>query len=172
MTAFRAIGSPLGPLRLEVSGAGLTGVRFLDELASSGEANALSVRSAEHLDHAEAELDAYFRGELERFTVAIDPRGTEFQRAVWLALGQIPIGETRSYGDIARSVGRPSAVRAVGLANGANPISIVVPCHRVIGSTGRLTGYGGGLERKRWLLEHEAHGAFEASLFAAAHTAD
>ena len=83
------------------------------------------------------------------------PIGTPFQRAVWRALREIPCGETRSYGEIARRIGRPKAVRAVGLANGANPIGIVVPCHRVIGSNGTLTGYGGGIERKRWLLAHE-----------------
>jgi methylated-DNA-[protein]-cysteine S-methyltransferase len=87
--------------------------------------------------------------------------GTEFQRAVWNALRSIPCGETLSYGALARRIGRPSAVRAVGLANGANPVGVVVPCHRVIGSDGTLTGYGGGLSRKRWLLEHESalHGA-------------
>jgi methylated-DNA-[protein]-cysteine S-methyltransferase len=106
-------------------------------------------------------LAAYFAGDL----AAIDGLplaeaiGTPFQRAVWGALRAIPCGETRSYGEQARAIGRPSAVRAVGLANGANPICIVVPCHRVIGSTGALVGYGGGVERKRWLLAHERSAA-------------
>jgi len=101
-------------------------------------------------------LDSYFAGELaaiERLAVA--PHGTPFQRMVWDALRDIPCGTTTSYGELARRIDRPAAVRAVGLANGSNPISIVVPCHRVIGSNGSLTGYGGGLERKRWLLHHE-----------------
>ena len=101
-------------------------------------------------------LRAYFGGELS----AIDDlpvvfHGTDFQRAVWRGLRTIPCGETRSYAELARQVGRPKAVRAVGLANGANPIGIVVPCHRVIGANGSLTGYGGGVDRKRWLLAHE-----------------
>jgi methylated-DNA-[protein]-cysteine S-methyltransferase len=104
-----------------------------------------------------AALAAYFAGELtaiDGLPVA-DVEGTEFQHSVWRALREIPCGETRSYGDIARRIGKPAAVRAVGLANNANPIGIVVPCHRVIGADGSLTGYGGGLDRKRWLLAHE-----------------
>jgi len=101
-------------------------------------------------------LMAYFEGELgaiEGLPVAFG--GTDFQRSVWRALTKIPCGQTCSYGDIARRIGNPSAVRAVGLANGSNPVGIVVPCHRVIGANGTLTGYGGGIERKRWLLRHE-----------------
>ena len=90
--------------------------------------------------------------------------GTPFQRSVWRALRAIPCGETRSYGDIARAIGRPSAVRAVGLANGANPIGVVVPCHRVIGAGGALVGYGGGVDRKRWLLAHERSAAHPRQL--------
>jgi len=103
-----------------------------------------------------AALRAYFAGEvtaIEGLPVAMS--GTEFQQAVWRALREIPCGQTCSYGELARRIGNPAAVRAVGLANGANPVGIVVPCHRVIGSDGTLTGYGGGIERKRWLLEHE-----------------
>jgi methylated-DNA-[protein]-cysteine S-methyltransferase len=101
-------------------------------------------------------LAAYFDGELAAIAgLRVALRGTGFQNAVWRGLLAIPCGETRSYGELARQVGRPKAVRAVGLANGSNPIGIVVPCHRVIGSNGTLTGYGGGLERKRWLLAHE-----------------
>lgn len=101
-------------------------------------------------------LDRYFAGDLAAIdTLETDPGGTPFQRECWAALRQIPAGETRSYSEQAESIGRPNATRAVGLANGANPIAIVVPCHRVVGADGSLTGYGGGLERKRWLLAHE-----------------
>jgi methylated-DNA-[protein]-cysteine S-methyltransferase len=103
-------------------------------------------------------IDAYFAGNLAAIDlIPVEAVGTPFQRAVWTALRTIPCGTTISYADLAQRVGRPSAVRAVGLANGSNPISIVVPCHRVIGSDGRLVGYGGGLERKQWLLAHENH---------------
>jgi len=101
-------------------------------------------------------LAAYFAGDREALgAVAARTAGTPFQRAVWKALRRIPAGETTTYGALARAIGRPRAVRAVGLANGANPIGIVVPCHRVLGAGGALTGYGGGLDRKRWLLDHE-----------------
>jgi methylated-DNA-[protein]-cysteine S-methyltransferase len=101
-------------------------------------------------------LDAYFAGELAAIDgIACRTAGTPFQRSVWAALRQIPVGETVSYGTLAARLDKPRAVRAVGLANGANPVSVVVPCHRVIGADGWLTGYGGGLDRKRWLLRHE-----------------
>jgi methylated-DNA-[protein]-cysteine S-methyltransferase len=101
-------------------------------------------------------LRAYFGGELAAIdAIAVETLGTSFQRSVWRALRDIPCGTTISYAELARRIGRPASVRAVGLANGANPISVVVPCHRVIGSDGTLTGYGGGIERKRWLLVHE-----------------
>jgi methylated-DNA-[protein]-cysteine S-methyltransferase len=101
-------------------------------------------------------LEAYLAGDLESLqALVVRTGGTAFQRAVWAALRRIPAGETRSYGELAAQLNRPGAMRAVGMANGANPISIVVPCHRVIGADGSLTGYGGGLPRKRWLLEHE-----------------
>jgi methylated-DNA-[protein]-cysteine S-methyltransferase len=102
-------------------------------------------------------LASYFEGDLRVIdSLPVKTGGTPFQREVWAALREIPCGTTWSYADLARRIGRPSAVRAVGLANGANPVGIVVPCHRVIGSNGTLTGYGGGIERKRWLLDHEA----------------
>jgi methylated-DNA-[protein]-cysteine S-methyltransferase len=101
-------------------------------------------------------LDAFFAGDVDTIdTLAVHTGGTEFQRRVWAALRRIPAGTTTSYGQLAATIGRPDAVRAVGLANGANPAAIVVPCHRVIGADGSLTGYGGGIERKRWLLAHE-----------------
>jgi methylated-DNA-[protein]-cysteine S-methyltransferase len=102
------------------------------------------------------QLKDYFAGGLTRFDVPLELAGTDFQRRVWSELQRIPYGETISYGELARRLGQPAAVRAVGLANGRNPIAIVVPCHRVIGADGSLTGYGGGLERKAWLLDHEA----------------
>ena len=102
-------------------------------------------------------LDAYLAGDIRAIdTIPVETRGTDFQRSVWTALRDIPAGQTVSYGALAKTIGRPSAVRAVGAANGANPVSVVVPCHRVIGHDRSLTGYGGGLERKRWLLAHEA----------------
>lgn len=102
-------------------------------------------------------VHAYFQGEFAIIdSLSVDVGGTPFQRAVWRALRAIPAGRTMSYAELARHIGRPSAVRAVGRANGANPISVVVPCHRLVGTNGSLTGYGGGLERKRWLLAHEA----------------
>jgi methylated-DNA-[protein]-cysteine S-methyltransferase len=107
------------------------------------------------LDDARRELDAYFAGRLRTFSIPLAPNGTEFQRRVWSALCDIPFGTTISYADLARRLSKAAAVRAVGAANGRNPIPIIVPCHRVIGSDGSLTGFGGGIARKRWLLEHE-----------------
>lgn len=102
-------------------------------------------------------VEAYFTGDLRALDgVAVKTGGTAFQKAVWAALRAIPVGETRSYGQLAAAIGSPKAVRAAGLANGQNPIAVIVPCHRVIGANGTLTGYAGGLERKRWLLAHEA----------------
>ncbi|MGK5556669.1 methylated-DNA--[protein]-cysteine S-methyltransferase [Actinomadura kijaniata] len=107
------------------------------------------------------QLAAYFAGELTEFDLPLDPRGTAFQRRVWDVLRTIPYGETVTYGQIAEELGNPNASRAVGLANGRNPIGVIIPCHRVIGSTGGLTGYGGGLERKRFLLDLELRHRFE-----------
>jgi methylated-DNA-[protein]-cysteine S-methyltransferase len=104
------------------------------------------------------ELAEYFEGKRRDFTIPLDPVGTEFQRAVWRGLCDIPLGETRTYGALARDLGRPKASRAVGAATGRNPISILIPCHRLVGSKGALTGFAGGLETKRWLLAHEGAG--------------
>jgi len=101
------------------------------------------------------QLAEYFAGDRRAFDLPVAPRGSEFQELVWRALVEIPFGETRSYGQLARSIGQPTASRAVGAANGRNPIAIIVPCHRVIGATGALTGYAGGMAAKRWLLDHE-----------------
>ncbi|HEY90110.1 MAG TPA: methylated-DNA--[protein]-cysteine S-methyltransferase [Thermoflexia bacterium] len=115
------------------------------------------------LTAAQEQLAAYFAGSEREFGLPLDLRGTPFQRAVWIALLQIPYGETRTYGEIAAAVGRPAAARAVGQAVGANPVSIIVPCHRVLGAGGTLTGYGGGLQRKRGLLQLE-HAAFQGEM--------
>jgi methylated-DNA-[protein]-cysteine S-methyltransferase len=118
--------------------------------------DAVSLRAAARRSHAADALAAYFAGDLDAIeSLAAETNGTAFQRTVWTALRAIPAGRTTSYGALAAAIGRPHAVRAVGAANGANPIAIVIPCHRVIGANAALTGYGGGLQRKRWLLAHE-----------------
>lgn len=120
-------------------------------------AGTVHIDQATRASKARQALLAYFNGDINAIdTLPTATGGTEFQRSVWAALRHIPAGQTISYGTLAARIGRPKAVRAVGLANGANPISIVVPCHRVIGANASLTGYGGGIERKRWLLDHEA----------------
>ena len=152
-----SVSSPLGPLLLAAADGGLTHLLLptgsLDPLLAS--ASSAPETDALVLQQAQAELAEYFRGERQRFTVPLAPRGTPFQLSVWRALREIPYGSTCSYLDLARAIGRPTASRAVGAANGLNPIAIIVPCHRVIGASGALTGYAGGLERKRWLLQHE-----------------
>jgi methylated-DNA-[protein]-cysteine S-methyltransferase len=148
------IPSPLGPLRLLASEQALVGVYFPDHRAPSPKP-APTRRDHPILARAAAELDAYFAGRLRQFTIPLAPVGTEFQRAVWAALADIEYGVTQTYAELARRLGRPGAARAVGAANARNPISLVLPCHRVVGSGGALTGYAGGLARKRWLLAHE-----------------
>jgi methylated-DNA-[protein]-cysteine S-methyltransferase len=144
--------SPVGPLTLHSDGQTITGLEF-DEPRYPLEP---SPRGSDKLiEQARRELDAYFAGKLKVFAVPAIGRGTPFQQKVWTALRQIPYGVTRTYGQQANAIGAPKAVRAVGLANGRNPISIIVPCHRVIGASGSLTGFGGGLERKRCLLDLE-----------------
>jgi methylated-DNA-[protein]-cysteine S-methyltransferase len=153
MIYFRTIDSPIGLLTLAGRGQVLTNVRMVDQTHEPSRAG-WSANPAAFSDAVE-QLEAYFAGSLTEFTLDIDLQGTEFQRKVWQALQTIPFGETRSYGEIAHQVGAPGAARAVGLANGHNPIAIIVPCHRVIGASGSLTGYGGGLNRKRALLALE-----------------
>lgn len=162
---FTTLPSPVGVLLLTSDGRALTGL-YLGENAGEP-VGGLEVgwqRSEEPFRVAIEQLNDYFSGRRREFDVPLAATGTGFQQRVWAALATIPFGETRSYGDIARSLGQPGASRAVGLANGQNPISIIVPCHRVIGANGTLTGYGGGLERKRWLLEHEGALAGQPSL--------
>ena len=151
LTISLTIDSPLGPLRLVADEGALTGVYLPSQPAPAARPGQAPV-----LARAAAQLAEYFAGARRDFDVPLAPRGTGFQERVWRELARIPCGETRSYGELARAIGRPSASRAVGAANGKNPISILVPCHRVIGGSGALTGYAGGLAAKRWLLEHEA----------------
>ena len=151
---YTHMASPIGRLLLTGDEAGLTLIslpedRYMREPAPDWRAD------TGPFDAALDQLDAYFAGARTKFDLALAPRGTPFQHAVWDALRAIPYGETRSYGDIAGTIGRPTASRAVGAANGRNPLPIVVPCHRVIGSTGKLTGFGGGLETKAALLALE-----------------
>ena len=157
--AFKMIDSPVGKLKLVASAKGLVAVLWkkdepsrvrLGEMVADGRHSIL-------LD-TERQLEEYFAGNRKTFSVALDIRGTSFQRNVWEALLAIPFGETRSYGQLAKQLGNSKAMRAVGAANGRNPISIIVPCHRVIGSSGKLTGFAGGLETKARLLSLEEQG--------------
>jgi len=151
---FTTIDSPVGPLRLVADDAGLRRLEFRQgrEFASVPEEWTEDARA---LAPAARQLKDYFEGRLKVFDLDLAPEGTEFQRRVWERLLEIPYGETISYGTLARRVGNANASRAVGLANGRNPIAIIIPCHRVIGSNGTLTGYGGGLPTKQKLLEME-----------------
>jgi methylated-DNA-[protein]-cysteine S-methyltransferase len=161
---YDELATPLGTLALVADHAGCLRslgwtdghARMARELRHHAGAESHAFRRATNPGGLTAALGAYFAGDLTALAaLPVVIQGTDFQCAVWNALRTIPLGETLSYGALARRIGRPSAVRAVGLANGANPIAIVVPCHRVIGADGSLTGYGGGLDRKRWLLAHE-----------------
>ena len=164
MTRSLHLSTPLGPMTLTASDAAIVSLHFGEavpagsvlagselagsELAPDGEVPPL-------LRHAARELAEYFAGRRHRFTLPLAPQGTPFQQRVWEALRSIPCGETRTYGQIARQIGRPGASRAVGMANNRNPIAILIPCHRVIGADGRLTGYAAGIEVKARLLELE-----------------
>ncbi len=155
---YSYIESPLGDLLVTGDDGGLTGLclptgRYRQRVRDEWE------RDDGAFDDVRRELDEYFAGTLQDFTVPLSPRGSAFQKQVWQALSEIPYGETTSYGKVAASIGHPDGARAVGVANGQNPIPIIVPCHRVIGADGSLTGYGGGLDAKRWLLDHEARHA-------------
>jgi methylated-DNA-[protein]-cysteine S-methyltransferase len=153
MIHYRTIDSPIGLLTLAGRDKVLTNLRMVDQTYEPKRTGWSENPMA--FNDAVDQLEAYFAGTLIDFTLEIDLQGTEFQRRVWQALLTIPFGETRSYGEIAELIGAPGAARAVGLANGHNPIAIIVPCHRVIGASGSLTGYGGGLDRKRSLLALE-----------------
>ena len=154
--ACKTMISPVGDLTLVASDSGLTAILWPNDDPNRvriGE----TIQDDDHpiLTEAEQQLTAYFAGTLQTFTVPLDFVGTDFQKQVWAALLTIPHGETRSYADIARQIGRPTATRAVGAANGRNPISIIAPCHRVIGTNGKLTGFAGGLAAKELLLTLE-----------------
>jgi methylated-DNA-[protein]-cysteine S-methyltransferase len=144
--------SPIGKLTLVSDGEALT---HLDFETTKTPAPKAPRGSDKVLALASKELDAYFAGALKRFSVPVRANGTDFQRRCWAALQKIPYGATRSYGQQAIAIGNPNAMRAVGLANGKNPIAVIIPCHRVIGANGSLTGFGGGLPRKQFLLELE-----------------
>ena len=149
------IGSPIGEILLIANGEALCGLYMKIETGWLPRVE-LGPRDDAALPEVQQQLAEYFAGTRRHFDLQLKMEGTEFQRRVWNALLEIPFGETKSYGYQARRIGLPDAARAVGAANGQNPISIIVPCHRVIGANGALTGYGGGIERKRWLLAHEA----------------
>jgi len=154
---FTTIPSPVGRLTLVGEGDYLVGL-YYDGDPVAGRPRAAGIQDDGRLRSAATQLREYFAGERSRFDLQLAPRGTEFQKAVWAALLRIPFGETASYGQIARAIGRPAACRAIGGANHRNPIAIVIPCHRVIGADGSMTGYGGGLDHKRHLLALEAQG--------------
>jgi methylated-DNA-[protein]-cysteine S-methyltransferase len=151
---YRVIPSPIGDLLMWGDDGVLSGLSFADSRKASA-VEPTWQRDESAFPDAADQLRAYFVGELTDFQVTLNPHGTPFQRRVWDALREIPYGMTTTYGHVAIDLGDPRAVRAVGLANGRNPIAIVIPCHRVIGADGSLTGYGGGIERKRFLLAHE-----------------
>lgn len=146
------IETPIGPLHAVADDAG--------RLVELGFREPLEDRSAPLPQRVVDQITEYFSGKRQTFDVELAPRGTPFQLAVWNALLEVPYGDTISYAELARRIGKPAAVRAVGAANGANPIPVIIPCHRVIGSNGTLTGYGGGIERKQWLLAHEGRRLF------------
>lgn len=157
--AQASLASPLGELQLFADDGGLRRVLLPGEVsdASSGSKSGLvSVQCQQVLAQAQAQLQAYFDGSLRQFTLPLAAKGTAFQQRVWQVLGDLPFGTTCSYGELARRIGQPQAARAVGAALGRNPLPIVVPCHRVLGADGRLTGFSGGVDSKQWLLAHEA----------------
>ncbi|MGW1541539.1 methylated-DNA--[protein]-cysteine S-methyltransferase [Streptomyces sp. NPDC002309] len=154
MRQHSVIDSPYGPLTLVADDGVLSGL-YMTEQRHRPAQETFGGRDETPFGETVDQLTAYFEGELKDFTVELRLNGTPFQRSVWDRLRRIPYGETRSYGELAEALGNPQASRAVGLANGRNPIGIIVPCHRVIGAGGGLTGYGGGLERKQRLLDFE-----------------
>jgi methylated-DNA-[protein]-cysteine S-methyltransferase len=162
MNAFCYVDSPIGRLMLTSDGTALTGLYmnlYRNKPTKLPDLNGDWVQNAtiDPLPTAAAQLKQYFSGKRRAFDLPLRMQGTDFQQRVWRELTQIPFGETRSYGQLAKRLDNPNGSRAVGLANGRNPIAIIVPCHRVIGADGSLTGFGGGIDRKEWLLTHEGH---------------
>jgi len=149
--------SPAGNLKITASGSGITSVQFADDFEEAGSAYPL-------LKECVRQLDEYFSGKRNFFSLDFDMQGTDFQKKVWMELLKIPFGKTISYLELARRLGDEKVIRAAGSANGKNPVAIIIPCHRVIGSNGDLVGYAGGLQRKQWLLEFES-GMQQAKLF-------
>lgn len=152
----RTIDTPLGRFRASATPAGLVSIAWPDAAAAATPEAAPTAAGDRHLARLAEQMAAYFAGRTAVFDLALDMRGTPFQRAVWRALRTIAPGHTRSYGALAAAIGRPGAARAVGAAAGANPLPLIVPCHRLVGADGRLTGFAGGLANKRALLDHEA----------------
>ena len=161
-TYWTTIDSPLGPLLLTADDQGITGLHMDGAAHGAARPSADWVEDESRFEAARVQLQEYFAGDRTEFDLPLRATGTPFQHQVWEALQTIPYGEVRSYGEIAAQIGRPGASRAVGLANHRNPIAVIVPCHRVIGASGSLTGYGGGLDRKRLLLDLEAQRATPA----------
>ena len=161
---YKTMKSPVGELKLVASDNGLTAILWENDDPRRVRLAPLS-EDTKHpvLLETERQLNDYFGGKRKSFSLKLDFSGTEFQKRVWAALLTIPFGETRTYGQLALHLGNPKATRAVGAANGRNPVAVIVPCHRVIGANGTLTGYGGGLPRKKWLLDHEARFASVAA---------
>ncbi|MFJ7228632.1 methylated-DNA--[protein]-cysteine S-methyltransferase [Streptomyces tendae] len=164
MKQHTVIDSPYGALTLVAEDGALCGLYMTDQRHRPPE-ETFGERDERAFAETEEQLEAYFTGELKDFTLGLRLNGTAFQRTVWAQLQKIPYGETRTYGELAAALGNPAASRAVGLANGRNPIGIIVPCHRVIGASGGLTGYGGGLDRKQRLLDFERGEAGPEALF-------
>jgi len=156
--SMQQLHTPIGVLTLVGSDGGLRAVLWPDDNPERVALGAVLRRSHAVLESAAEQLDGYFTGERRRFEMPLELVGTGFQVAVWRSLEEIPYGQTRSYAEVARLVGRPGAARAVGAAVGRNPVSILLPCHRVLGSDGSLTGFAGGVGAKRWLLDHEQIG--------------
>ncbi|MFC7220397.1 methylated-DNA--[protein]-cysteine S-methyltransferase [Streptomyces polyrhachis] len=167
MRTHTVIDSPVGPLTLVADGGHLTGLYMVGQRHRPGEETfgGPGDPGEEPFASAAGQLRAYFAGERTGFDLPLRLEGTDFQRRVWAGLLEIPYGETVSYGELAERIGSPAASRAVGLANGKNPVGIIVPCHRVVGADGSMTGYGGGIGRKRYLLGFEAGAEVEAALF-------
>ena len=144
--------TPLGLMEINADKQSVLSIHFVDEVKT--------VKANSMTDLAKIQMLQYYKGELKEFDMPMEPEGTDFQKSVWRALITVDYGETCSYADIANKINNPKAVRAVGSANGKNPMTIVVPCHRIIGSNGSLTGYASGVDRKAWLLNHEAPSLF------------
>lgn len=155
--------SPVGAIEITCMNNTVVSVHFTDDIDSRGNHNAghhakppvISCAAHDAIQECMKQLDEYFKGQRKEFALNINPRGTDFQKKVWAALSEIPYGYTSSYGEIARKIGDKNAARAVGNANNRNPVCIIIPCHRIIGSDGSLKGYGLGIWRKKWLLDHE-----------------